>query len=73
MEKKTTGIKSCERIFCETREHTIECDILLPDYYPEIEQVVSCTLFPTEENITLNGDKISVAGDACIRIVYFRG
>ena len=70
MELEKTALPTCETVFCETREHGLECEIVLPDYYPEIEKILSCALTPTTESVTAGGDAVVAAGCAEIRVAY---
>lgn len=70
MEEKKTQIGSVSRIFNETKEHTLEQELTLPDYYPEIGRVISCSVYPETEDVTLSTDKLSVSGRAQILLVY---
>ena len=70
MEQETAVFKSKTLIFCETKEHALQSELLLPDYYPEVEKVLHCGVQLTEESVTLQGDKICVAGKAVFTVLY---
>jgi hypothetical protein len=73
METITTVIKSPECIFSQSKEQSVEADLILPDYYPEISKILDCTVRLSEEAVTVAGDKISVAGAADVRLLYTSG
>ena len=67
---QTATIPSKIQIFSDTREQAVQCDMLLPEYYPEIEKVLSCGVQFSEESVALHGDKIAVNANACFSLVY---
>lgn len=70
MEKKTAAIPIPREIFSQTKEQSVEADLLLPDYYPEISKILDCTVALREEAVTVTADKISVSGAARVRLLY---
>ena len=70
MEKKTAAIRTPKEIFAQTKEQSIEADLLLPDYYPEISKILDCAVRLSEEAVTVTADKISVSGAARVRLLY---
>ncbi len=67
---QTAAMQSKKQIFSDTREQAVPCDMMLPEYYPEIEKVLSCSVQFSEESVTLHGDKIGVNANACFTLVY---
>ena len=54
-------------------EQAVDADLNLPDYCPDIETILSCTLIP-EVNITaVSGDRLNIEGNSCVRVVYLDG
>lgn len=70
METVTSSIKEPKKIFSQTKEQPIECDIVLPDYYPEISRILDCGVNLSREAVTVTADKISVSGKANVRLLY---
>ena len=70
MEKQTSCMKHLKTVFSQTREFPVECDLILPDYYPEISRILDCRIVLSEEAVTVTSDKISVAGKADVRLLY---
>lgn len=70
MENQTSCMKHLKTVFSQTREFPVECDLNLPDYYPEISRILDCRIVLSEEAVTVTADKISVAGKADVRLLY---
>ncbi|MCH5198860.1 MAG: DUF3794 domain-containing protein [Oscillospiraceae bacterium] len=70
METVKSSIKEPKKIFSQTKEQPIECDIVLPDYYPEISKILDCCVSLSREAVTVTADKISVSGRANVRLLY---
>lgn len=51
-------------------EQPVDADITLPDYCPDIERIVRCSIRPMIYMSNINGDRLTVEGGASIRIVY---
>lgn len=51
-------------------EHPIECDALLPDYCPDIIKVLKCIIDPFVHATTVNGDRLTIEGEAVTHIYY---
>lgn len=54
-------------------EQPVDLDLTLPDYCPDIERILRCTLIPKVYLSNVSGDRLTVEGAACVRIVYFDG
>ena len=70
MENQTSCMKHLKNVFSQTGEFPIECDLILPDYYPEISRILDCRIVLSDEAVTVTADKISVAGKADVRLLY---
>ena len=70
MENQTSCMKHLKTVFSQTGEFPVECDLILPDYYPEISRILDCRIVLSEEAVTVTADKISVAGKADVRLLY---
>ena len=70
MEQTNAEFKCNTMVFSDTKEQSLECDMLLPDYYPEVDKVLQSTMELGEESVTLNADKIGIAGKACFTLVF---
>lgn len=56
--------------FSDVKEHTLEADMVLPDYFSNINKVLKFSVTPYEEMVTFSGDRVSVAGIAMINLLY---
>lgn len=68
--KKMCSISS-KQIRCEdTLEHTVESEITLPEYFPDIVSVLRSTLKPNVSQTKLQSGKLTVDGTALISVLY---
>lgn len=70
MEIKYTPVNSADRIFCETKEQNIDCDMILPDYCPAVMKVLGCSVECCNDNTFISGDKLNVDAYASVRLLY---
>lgn len=70
MQNEYVSLKGAAVSFTDTKEQIIESELSLPDYYPEISRVLRCSVTTGVEEVTIAGDKVSVAGKADIRLLY---
>ena len=60
-----------ERVLLDTvSEQPVDVDLTLPDYCPDIERILRCSLIPRIYLSNVSGDRLSVEGAACVRILY---
>ncbi len=70
IELTTRSIGREEIYFNNFIEQSVDCDITLPDYCPDIMRVLRCTLYNSVINSKLIGDRAAADGNVKIRIVY---
>ena len=51
-------------------EQPVDADITLPDYCPDVERILRCSLIPRIYLSNVSGDRLAVEGAACIRVLY---
>ena len=51
-------------------EQSVDCDITLPDYCPDIMRILKCTLYNSVVNSKIIGDRATADGNVKIRIVF---
>lgn len=51
-------------------EMSLERDIVLPDYYPDIFRILKCRTEPSVVSQSINGSKLTIEAQALIRILY---
>ena len=54
-------------------EQAVDIDLTLPDYCPDIERILSCSLVPRIYLSNVSGDRLSVEGGSCVRVLYLDG
>jgi len=54
-------------------EQAVDFDLTLPDYCPDIERILSCTLIPKIYIANVSGDRLNIEGGACVRVMYADG
>lgn len=54
-------------------EQPVDIDLTLPDYCPDIERILKCSLCPEIYLQNVSGDRLTVEGSAVVRIVYLDG
>lgn len=70
MQTQNKTIKTKAAVFSDIKEQSVEADLILPDYYPDISKILKCSVNPSTEAVTVSGDRISVAGAALIKLVF---
>lgn len=56
--------------FNQSAEQSVELDITVPEYYPEIERVLKCRATPRVASAGINGQILSVEGNISIVLMY---
>ena len=51
-------------------EQLVDVDITLPDYCPDIEKILKCTLIPKVHTRVISGGQLTVDGISMVRILY---
>lgn len=51
-------------------EHTVDCDITLPEYMPDVVRILRCSLIPGVASQQINGDRVTTECDVLVRVVY---
>lgn len=51
-------------------EQGVECDMILPDYCPDVVKILKCSVTPVILSTQLSGDKVEAEGSASIRLYY---
>lgn len=51
-------------------EQLVDVDITLPDYCPDIEKILKCTLIPKVHTRVISGGQLTVDGISVVRILY---
>lgn len=67
---ETIKLGFCETVYESTAEQSIEADISLPDYCPEIQRILKCTVCPDITGVQNNSGRITADANAVVRILY---
>lgn len=68
LQKQTVSVN--EVIYDGTAEQPLECDVLLPDYCPDIQKILRCEVEPALLCASVIGEKLSVDGVAVVHLYY---
>ncbi len=58
------------KLYEGSAEHSLDCDITLPDYCPEVLRVLKCCIYPKIVSRKISGDRACADGNALVRIIY---
>lgn len=64
------AIAVTENLYDGFDERPVDCDFVLPDYYPDIAAVLKCTLKPVIQSKQLSGDRMIIDGTAVLQVLY---
>ena len=67
-DRKILGI--CENAFETTAELSLEADLNLPDYCPEIQRILKCCVTPHINSVQNASGRVTVQGNAEIKLIY---
>lgn len=67
---KTTALCINEKLTETSSEQTVECDITLPDYCPDVKKILKCNVKPSLVSSSFSGDRVNIEANANIRIIY---
>ncbi len=67
-ETKTIGF--CEINYESTSEQSVESEMILPDYCPEIKRILKCTVSADVLSVQNSSGRVTVQGNANIRLLY---
>lgn len=66
--KHSVGYPS--RFLDTVNEQIVDVDITLPDYCPDIEKILKCTLVPKVNTRSISGGQLTIDGVSVVRILY---
>lgn len=64
------SVAACELLLDTAAEHPIECDVLLPDYCPDIVRVLCCQVQSAVTNCAVRKTTFTVEGMAIVKLCY---
>ena len=66
----TQRIGFVESVHESTAEQSLDADIILPDYCPEIAKILKCSVIPNITSVTNNSGRITADASATVRVFY---
>lgn len=64
------AVTACELLLDSAAEQTVECDVLLPDYCPDIVRVLCCRVDTAVSGCNVNKAAFTVEGTATVEVCY---
>lgn len=64
------NVRLSEPVFDDSAEHPIECEILLPDYCPDIARILKTESSAQIDSKSIEGEKLTVDGSFYVKIIY---
>ncbi len=64
------SVAYCEKFLDTVNEQLVDADIILPDYCPDIEKILKCTLIPKVYTRHISGGQLTIDGVTVLRILY---
>ncbi len=57
-------------VFQASAEHSIDCDVSLPEYMPDIVRILRCSAVSGIQSHQINGDRITAECECLIKVLY---
>ena len=70
LNNETQSVGLFENICDSTAEQSIDADINLPDYCPEIQRILKCNVIPNISSVHNNSGRITADVNAVVRLIY---
>lgn len=67
---ETMKLGFCETVYESAAEQSLDADISLPDYCPEIQRILKCTVCPEITGVQNNQGRVTADVNAVVRILY---
>lgn len=67
---KRDTVRINEPVFESTAAHPVECDVVLPDYCPDIARILKTDTHAAVNTKTLETGRLTVGGTFCVKIIY---
>ncbi len=67
---QTAKLGFCETVYESAAEQSLDADISLPDYCPEIQRILKCTVCPEITAVQNNSGRVTADANAVVRILY---
>ncbi len=63
-------LSQCETVPQGNAEYSVDCDVTLPEYLPDIVRILRCLCIPGVQSHQINGDRISADCSCIVRVLY---
>lgn len=70
LNNETIKIGFCETVYESPAEQPLDADISLPDYCPEIQRILKCTVTPGITGVQNSSGRVTADVNAVVRILY---
>ena len=67
---KTAAIGMEETLLDTTVENAFDLDVHLPEYFPDIQRILKCTVRPNILSVSAGTDRVTVEGNGVMRMLY---
>lgn len=67
---KTDRICTSGVIYSDSSEQTVDADLKLPDYCPDIQKILKCRIDPQITSRNIVGDRLEIEGTAIVSVIY---
>lgn len=67
---ETQKLGFCDAAFETTVEQSLDADIALPDYCPEIQRILKCTVISNVTAVQNNSGRVTADASAVVRLLY---
>lgn len=67
---ETQKLGFCESVFESTAEQSLDADITLPDYCPEIQRILKCNVVANIVSVQNSSGRVTADATAVVRLVY---
>ena len=57
-------------LFDEVDERPVDCDVMLPDFLPDVAAVLKCTMRPVVQTHQISGDRVLADGTVYLQVLY---
>ena len=63
-------ISVCTTVFQASAEHSVDCDVTLPEYMPDIVRILRCSAVSGVQSHQINGDRITAECECLVKVLY---
>ena len=64
------ALSAIELLYDGRQEQSVDLDVTLPDYCPDIQKILKCQVYPRILDRSLSGDRLEIGGTYTVKILY---